>query len=112
MLQTFLKSLKQAASGLSVLRTSCEVAPGQALAETSLGSHFGPSWGPPCPAQGAAICRLLCSSGRVAPCKAQAEQKHTQIYSEHFDGCRKGVEDGGLGYKDEGIKKYKLVVTE
>ena len=41
----------------------------------------------------------------------QAKQKRTQRYREHFGSCQL---EGGLrmGEKGEGIKKYKLVVTE
>ena len=43
----------------------------------------------------------------------QADQKQTHRYREHFDGCQM---NGGLNRCikkiSEGIKKYKLVVTE
>ena len=42
----------------------------------------------------------------------QAEQKQTHRYREHFDGCQMKRGTGGVGEKGEGIKKYKLVVTE
>ena len=41
----------------------------------------------------------------------QAEQKQTQRYGELFDSCQMGGV-GGMDEKGEGIKKYKLVVTE
>ena len=42
----------------------------------------------------------------------QAEQKETHRYREHFDSCQMGRGLGKLVRKDEGIKKYKLIVTE
>ena len=41
----------------------------------------------------------------------QAEHKQKHRYRKYFDGCQMG---GGLGEggKGEGIKKYKVVVTE
>ena len=41
----------------------------------------------------------------------QAEQKQNHSYREHFDGCQIGVVLG-YGQEDEGMKKYKLIVTE
>ena len=41
----------------------------------------------------------------------QTEQKQTHRYREHFDGYRVG-RVRGMAEKGEGIKKYKLVVTE
>ena len=63
MLQTFLKSLKQAASGLSVSHTSCSVAPGLTLAAAGLGSQLGFYWAPPNAALVAAIYRSLMPGG-------------------------------------------------
>ena len=42
----------------------------------------------------------------------QAEQKHTHIHREHFDSCQMGGGVGGMGEKEEEIKKYTLVVTK
>ena len=36
----------------------------------------------------------------------------THRYREHFDTCQLRVCLGGMGEKGEGIKKYKLVVTD
>ena len=42
----------------------------------------------------------------------QVGQKQTHKYREQTDGCQMGEVLGGMGEKGEGIKKYKLVVTE
>ena len=42
----------------------------------------------------------------------QADQKQTHRYRERFDGCQMRGAFGGVDKKGEGIKKYKLVVTE
>ena len=43
----------------------------------------------------------------------QADQKQTHRYREHFDGCQmKGGLKRCIKKISEGIKKYKLVVTE
>ena len=65
MLQTFLKSLKQEASGLSMYLSLSGPRPDTRVAVFD--SQLGLSWAPLSPAQIAAICRSLCSSCRVAP---------------------------------------------
>ena len=40
-----------------------------------------------------------------------SEQKQTYRYRGHFDGCKMGGEMA-MGEKNEGIKKYKQVVTK
>ena len=72
MLQTFLKFLKQAASGLDVPHSSSQPAPGLMLAAAGLGSQFGLAGAPPSPAQVAAICISLCSSYQLALDRTQA----------------------------------------
>ena len=72
MLQTFLKSLKQAASGLSVPHTSHQVAPGTAVAAAGLGSQLGLAWAHPSLVQVVAICRWLYSSCQMALGRTQA----------------------------------------
>ena len=43
--------------------------------------------------------------------KQQAQQKQAHRYREHFNGCQ--VEGWlGMGEKGEGVRGYKLVVTE
>ena len=42
----------------------------------------------------------------------QTEQKQNHEHREHFDGCQMGGGGQGMDKKDEGIKKYKLVVTK
>ena len=42
----------------------------------------------------------------------QTKQRQTHRYREHFDGCQMRGAFGGVDKKGEGIKKYKLVVTE
>ena len=42
----------------------------------------------------------------------QAEQKQNHRCREHFDGCQMGAGPRGGDEKEEGIKKYKLAVTE
>ena len=42
----------------------------------------------------------------------QKEKKHTHRYREYFDGCQMGWEVGRMDEKGDGIKMYKLVVTE
>ena len=41
--------------------------------------------------------------------RKQEEQRQNHEYGERFDGCQIR---GGCGYRGEGIKKYKQVVTE
>ena len=62
----FPKSLKQAASGLSVPHNS-QATPGPMLAAAGLSSQLGPSWIPLSPASVSGICRSHCSSCWVAP---------------------------------------------
>ena len=51
MFQTLLKSVKQAASGLTMPHTSHYVAPGLVLVAAGLGLQLGLAWAPPSPEQ-------------------------------------------------------------
>ena len=42
----------------------------------------------------------------------QEEQRKNHGYGECFDGCHMGGDVWENGWRGEGIKKYKLVVTE
>ena len=68
MLQTFLKSLSLAVSGLHLPLTSCWVAPGLARVAACLGTNLGLFWAPSHQTQVAAICSLC----REAQGRAQA----------------------------------------